>query len=329
LPTPAVAQIDKETVKHGAEIALPRRFTGASGCDAQGRAVRGASEQAPCRASVRWSFSMRLELASRREGTSRRDRIGAAAGVAVLEALLAYALLSGLHVVPGVPAPDALRLLNLVPPPAPPPPKKPKPPPLKERAARPEGAAAPPNLRATPTEIVRPPPTMVFPPPPPVAAAPIAGTGAAPSAGAAPVPGPGTGAGGIGNGTGSGLGGNGTGGGGSGGGGRGRGKPPKHISGTIRHADYPEPAKEAGAQGRVWVRYTVQVDGRVGNCRILRSSGNASLDETTCRLIQQRFLFRPAKDERGRPVQADLVEGHEWDITDKPLPPETDEPDPE
>jgi protein TonB len=267
---------------------------------------------------------MRIDFAS------RRDRMAAAAGVAALEALLGYVLITGLHVARGMPAPDTLRILNLAPPPPPPPLKKPKPPPHTSKAVDPEGAAAPPNLRATPTEIVRPPPPpIVLPPPPPVAAAPIAGTGAAPTAGAAPVPGPGTGAGGEGNGTGSGLGGNGIGGGGLGGGGRGRTKPPKHIHGRIGNADYPEAAKAAGAQGGLWVRYTVQVNGRATNCRVLRSSGNAALDATTCRLIQERFVFRPAKDERGRPFPADLVEEHEWIMNEKAPPPESDEPDPE
>jgi protein TonB len=249
----------------------------------------------------------------------------AAIGVVALEAALFYALLNGLNVVRGLPASDALQVIGIVPTQPPPPKKKPKPPP-KPRTRSPAGAAAPPNLKATPTEIVRPPPPpIIFPPPPPVAAAPIAGTGAAPSAGAAPVRGPGTGAGGQGDGTGSGDGGNGTG----SGGGRGRGKAPKHIHGKITNADYPAAAKAAGAQGGLWVRYTVLTNGRATNCRILRSSGTPSLDQTTCRLIEERFVFRPAKDERGRPVQADLVEEHAWIMDEKNPPPEPDEPDPD
>jgi len=258
------------------------------------------------------------------EAASRRDRLTAGAGAVLLEAALGYALITGLHVVRGLPAPDALQVIGIVPTPPPPPPK-PKPPP-KPRTRSPEGAASPPNLKATPTEIVRPPPPpIVFPPPPPIAAAPIAGIGAAPSAGAAPVPGPGTGAGGEGNGTGSGTGGNGTG----AGGGAGRGTPPRQIHGRIKDKDYPESAKAAGAQGVVWVRFTVMVDGRAANCRVLRSSGNAAIDETTCRLIQERFRYKPAKDERGRPVQADLVEKHEFIMRESDAPPDEEDPGPD
>ncbi|HEY0314396.1 MAG TPA: energy transducer TonB [Allosphingosinicella sp.] len=258
---------------------------------------------------------MRIDVANRRE------RVTAAVGMVALEALLGYALITGLRVAHGVGPPDVLRILNLAPLAPPPPPKRPKPPPPKEHTKSPEGTAAPPDLRATPTEIVRPPPPpILFPPPPPVAAAPIAGLGAAPSAGAAPVPGPGTGAGGQGNGTGSGLGGNGTG----SGGGAGRGSAPRQIHGRIKDRDYPESAKAAGAQGVVWVRYTVLVTGRATNCRVLRTSGNAAIDETTCRLIQDRFRYKPAKDERGRPVQADLVEKHEFIMREGSLPDDED-----
>lgn len=264
-----------------------------------------------------------------RIGDWNRERVTAAVGVAVLEALLGYALITALQVGRSLPGAEALKVLGLTPEAPPPPPKKPKPPPPKSRTRSPEGAAAPPNLRSTPTEIVRPPPPpILFPPPPPVAAAPIAGIGAAPTAGAAPVAGPGTGAGGEGNGTGSGLGGNGTGsGGGSGtGGGLPGGSPPRHIKGRIKDRDYPEAARAVGAHGAVQVRYTVQVNGRAVNCRILRSSGNTAIDETTCRLIQERFRFKPAKNERGRPVQADLVERHEWMMREEDAP-RDDDPD--
>lgn len=256
---------------------------------------------------------------------TNRLRVRAAVGVALLEALLGYALIVGLRGTHGLPPAEPLRIFGIAPPPPPPPKKKPKPPPPRTRSANPEGAAAPPNLRATPTEIVRPPPPPIpLPLPPPVAASPIAGVGAAPSAGAAPVPGPGTGAGGEGNGTGSGLGGNGTGGGGNGGGGFRGGSPPRHIKGRIKDRDYPASARAMGAQGTVEVRYTVRVDGRVSNCRILRSSGNGDIDQTTCRVIEERFRFKPAKDERGQPVQADLVEKHGWFMREGDAPPDDD-----
>jgi protein TonB len=140
-----------------------------------------------------------------------------------------------------------------------------------------------------------------------VVTAPIAGTGAADHAGASTVPGPCSGSGGTGNGTGSGDAGDGDGDGGD-------YTPPEHRRGQLKMSDLPQSAEQAGIGGTVGVRYLVDTDGRVLTCAITRSSGNAELDATTCRLIQQRFRFAPSRDGRGRPVRAYVVESHSWDI---------------
>jgi protein TonB len=241
-----------------------------------------------------------------------RSRIVSAAVAAGIHLLLAYALLRGFGVDLPLPVPERIQLLDL----AEPPPPEAKPPRFEARKQPrpkdPEGAAAPVNLRATPTEIVAPSPPIPLPVPPPVASAPAAGTGAAPSAGAAPLPGPGTGAGGQGQGLGSGLSGNGTGGGGGG------GVPARWLRGSIDDEDYPRRAYEARAMGIVYMAFTVAADGRIGDCRVTRSSGNRELDETTCRLIRQRFRYRPARDASGRAI-ASVVRGQQsWEIGPEP-----------
>ncbi len=67
-----------------------------------------------------------------------------------------------------------------------------------------------------------------------------------------------------------------------------------------------------GAGGIVGVRYTVETDGRVTHCMVTRSSGNAVLDATTCRLIELRFRYRPWLDAAGRPVRSTVVHNQEW-----------------
>ncbi|MEA3063843.1 MAG: periplasmic protein TonB, partial [Sphingomonadales bacterium] len=115
-----------------------------------------------------------------------RDRLRSAAGVALLHALIGYALLTGLGYGPSRAVPEALKLLNLTEePPPPPPPARPARPDVerKPRKARPknaEGAASPANLRNTPTEIMAPPPQIRLPVPPPIPAAPAPGRGSAP-----------------------------------------------------------------------------------------------------------------------------------------------------
>ncbi|WP_309662067.1 energy transducer TonB [Sphingomonas sp.] len=80
------------------------------------------------------------------------------------------------------------------------------------------------------------------------------------------------------------------------------------LSGEIRRSDYPRAVLAAGIGGRVEFRFTVGVAGRVTACTVTRSSGNAELDATTCRLAIQRFRYRPSKDASGRPI-AVVVEG--------------------
>jgi len=231
-------------------------------------------------------------------------RVRAAVGAVAINLALGYALLSGWprEVVEMID--DRIVMLDLAPPP-PPPPVEIIPPPV--RSDRPEGAAAPPNIRSRATAIVAPPPVLPT-PPTPIVAATVAGAGTDATSGAALVAGPGTGSGGQGDGTGGGGDGDGD------GGGADDETPPRRIGGRIRDSDYPRGLGEAGVNGTVGVRYLVAVDGRARECQVTQSSGNAVLDQTTCRLIESRFRYRPARDARGQPMPSYLVENHEWRV---------------
>ncbi|WP_240700029.1 energy transducer TonB [Sphingomonas gei] len=239
--------------------------------------------------------------------STRAERARAGLAAAALTAALGYALVAGLALGRGATPAAALQIFEVGPEPPPPPREKLRP--HQVRSSRREGAASPPNLRSEPTEIVAPAPVM--PVPSPVIAAPIAGVGSDPSAGSADIIGPGTGSGGEGNGRGSGGGGDGDGDGGT-------ETAPRQIRGDLRDADYPPGAAEAGIGGTVSVRYYVETDGHVSDCDVTRSSGNAELDAATCGFIVRRFRFRPARDGRGRPVPAAIVENHSWMIHQEP-----------
>mgnify|MGYP002832726440 CR=1 FL=1 len=123
---------------------------------------------------------------------------------------------------------------------------------------------------------------------------------AASTTGNADIEGTGTGAGGIGNGTGSGNNGTGAGSG---------GYPPvpaRLISGRITPKDYPRSAADANVEGIVGANVYIGANGRVTRCVVKISSGNQALDDTTCRLITQRFRYEPARGTDGRPV-ADIA----------------------
>lgn len=239
---------------------------------------------------------------------SVRDRLVAGIGTALVIGALGYALLFGLAGEMARHVEARMVLVTLRPPRAPRPTRQHA---VKRRMRSASAAASPRNLKAKAAEIVAPPVVRAVPPPVIVAAK--AGTGMAVAGGASTLPGPGEGAGGQGNGTGSGGAGTGEG---------GDEAPPRQIRGSLSFADLPPDLRAEGFGGTVGVRYNVGIDGRVGACAVTTSSGRATLDEATCRLIQQRFRFKPARDGSGHPVSVTVVENHTWviDRTDDPGP---------
>jgi periplasmic protein TonB len=242
----------------------------------------------------------------------RRNRTVSAFGAALLVAALGALLMSGLAArVPALMR-DSITLVSLDPRE---PPRQPKPPPERPKpravqstdtGARPaKGAPSSPNLRNRATQVVAPKlePLIL---PPPIVAATQAGTGSAANTGASDRLGPGQGAGGFG----SGFGGGGDGEGGDNGG----DVPPRQIKGRLRFSDLPAGLQESERGGWVSVRYAVNIDGRVSDCRVTESSGSAELDWVTCALIERRFRFDPSRDGRGRPVRSIIVETHSWTI---------------
>ena len=224
-----------------------------------------------------------------------RERATALAAVVIVQLVLGFVLLNGLHVDVSHPRDLVERLVSVTlpkppPPPQPPPrPVQPRPKPKHQEAAPkaqpaklggspgPKPAHAPPSV--TPVVAIR-----------PTAAPSGGGSGSGPAIGA----GAGGGTGGNGNGDDEG------------------GTDLEQIAGEITPSDYPSNLREAGVGGRVSFVFTVEPNGRVGRCTVTRSSGVPQLDALTCRLIQQRFVYRPSTDRYGRPI-ADEVEGeHDW-----------------
>ncbi|HEU0311444.1 MAG TPA: energy transducer TonB [Sphingomicrobium sp.] len=163
-----------------------------------------------------------------------------------------------------------------------------------------EGAASAENIRSQATPVVAPKPPIQLPIPPPMPVTQTPGTGSDPTQGAADRPGPGTGAGGVGTGTGSGGSGSGTGGGGSGG----IATRPAVVRG-ITNRDYPEEvARYWPKGGAVFIAVRVLPNGRATDCKINRSIGIPAIDQWTCKLVEERAIFRPATDAGGRPVAA-------------------------
>jgi periplasmic protein TonB len=223
-----------------------------------------------------------------------RERLVAFAAVVLVQGGLIFALVSGFRVDVQRTRDSVERLIDITlpkPPPVPPPPP-PRPAPAKHHAE-----AAPKTVPSPPGGSPGPKPTHAAPAPRP----------AVPVRPSAPAAGGGTGSGSA---TGSG------GGGGSGGNGPGAddegGTDLEQIAGEITSRDYPRDLQNAGVGGRVLFTFTVEPNGRVGRCRITRSSGVPELDALTCRLVQQRFVYRPSTDRFGRPIEDEVDGEHDW-----------------
>ena len=221
-----------------------------------------------------------------------RERLQAFAAVVGIQAVIGFALLTGLQVDLARPIDNVQRLVEVTLVKPPPPEPRPVPPPrkLERTQAAPKAEAAKPGGSPGPRPAHAPPSVT-----PVVAISPTA----APSGG-----GTGTGqAAGFGSGGGSG---------GNGYGGEGGGSVLEQIAGEITPRDYPKRLREAGIGGTVGLSFRVEPTGRVSRCSVTQSSGVPELDALTCRLIIQRFRYRPSTDRLGRPI-ADTIDGeHEW-----------------
>jgi periplasmic protein TonB len=85
-----------------------------------------------------------------------------------------------------------------------------------------------------------------------------------------------------------------------------------HIAGEILPSDYPRHLGNSGIGGRVGVLLDIGANGHVTRCSIRRSSGVAELDALTCRLMEERFRFRPSTDRYGRPIPDEVEWDHDW-----------------
>ncbi|MEA3082162.1 MAG: hypothetical protein QOD54_1830 [Sphingomonadales bacterium] len=219
-----------------------------------------------------------------------RERVGALTAVVAVQLVLAVVLFRGFHVDVGRPGEMIQRLVEVTlakPPPPPVPVERPQP--QHRQAAAPKAEPAKPGGSPGPKPAHAPPSVTPVVAVKPTAAPSGGGTGTGPALGA--------GAGGdSGNGYGDGEG----------------GTDLEQIAGEITARDYPRELRDAGVGGRVSFVFTVEPNGRVGRCTITRSSGVPQLDALTCRLVQQRFVYRPSTDRYGRPIRDEVEGKHEW-----------------
>jgi protein TonB len=78
--------------------------------------------------------------------------------------------------------------------------------------------------------------------------------------------------------------------------------------------DYPARDLDEGHEGTTVFHVTVGADGRVSGCDIVRSSGFRGLDLAKCRAVTKRARFRPATDGNGQAVAGSYSNSVRWQI---------------
>lgn len=214
------------------------------------------------------SYAQRKEISG--------NRTAAIVVVAILHAILGYALVTGLAYNVIKKAAEDLKTFDVEEEP-PPPEETPPPPPEQVPDVPPPVVAPPPIVRI---DTVAPPPVVSTPVAPPPVITPTAPPAPPP---APPAP---------------------------------RVVTPKSVVGNLQGLfsadDYPPAAVENEETGTVTVRLDVGPNGRVSNCSVTGSSGSRTLDGATCRVLRSRARFQPATDSSGAATSGSVTQRITW-----------------
>lgn len=90
--------------------------------------------------------------------------------------------------------------------------------------------------------------------------------------------------------------------------------PPRPLSALVSPDDYPSRAIANRQSGTVRFQLDVSPAGRVDGCTILRSSLSNILDASTCRLMQSRARFTPARGADGKAIAERVEDEISWVI---------------
>jgi hypothetical protein len=91
-----------------------------------------------------------------------------------------------------------------------------------------------------------------------------------------------------------------------------------NLAQYLSNDDYPRLAAFHGRSGITSMRLVVGSDGRIWDCAISDSSGDALLDHTSCTKLKERARFTPARDKSGQPAVSILTSQIRWVMGSRP-----------
>ncbi|HEY0311535.1 MAG TPA: TonB family protein [Allosphingosinicella sp.] len=87
------------------------------------------------------------------------------------------------------------------------------------------------------------------------------------------------------------------------------------LSRYFSSGDYPWQAIREQDGGNARVTLLIDEEGKVRDCLLEETSGNASLDAMTCIVLRQRAKFHPARDVGGKAMKSVVSQGISWRVS--------------
>ncbi|WP_449471717.1 energy transducer TonB [Sphingobium chungangianum] len=87
----------------------------------------------------------------------------------------------------------------------------------------------------------------------------------------------------------------------------------RQTGGRFRNSDFPGSLRDVG-RVTIGVRYAIGPSGQVDRCEVIEGSGYPEIDAMTCRVIMERYRFRPARDPDGYAVTEVREEDYRWRV---------------
>ena len=91
-------------------------------------------------------------------------------------------------------------------------------------------------------------------------------------------------------------------------------KPRNDPSRWLTDRDYKSSWSRRELTGVASFTLDIAANGTVTGCRVTRSTGHAELDEATCKLVQRRARFEPARGSNGEPVAGSFSSSVRWQL---------------
>ena len=89
-------------------------------------------------------------------------------------------------------------------------------------------------------------------------------------------------------------------------------KPRNDPGSWLTDRDYKSSWSRRELTGTAGFRLDIAATGKVTGCRITSSTGHAELDEATCKLLERRARFEPARGRNGEPVAGTFNSSVRW-----------------